>query len=149
MDRIPALSVHQPWGWLICSGEKKIENRSWTTPYRGPLLIHASKSLETINDIRLYQRSIAKQVEGIPDALVRGAIIGLAYLADCQLYDEKKHKSAYAGGPFCWLLQHSVAFRDPIEYKGNVGLFQVPLSLIVPALSQVPRRILNKMRLSR
>ena len=32
------LSVRQPWAHL--TGDKRIENRSWTTPYRGPLLIH-------------------------------------------------------------------------------------------------------------
>jgi hypothetical protein len=36
------LSVRQPYASLICGGIKKIENRSWDTPYRGKLLIHAS-----------------------------------------------------------------------------------------------------------
>lgn len=41
-----ALSVRQPWAWAIISGGKTIENRSWTTPYRGPLLIHAGKAFD-------------------------------------------------------------------------------------------------------
>lgn len=36
------LSVRQPWASLIAWGDKTIEHRSWETPYRGPLLIHAS-----------------------------------------------------------------------------------------------------------
>lgn len=37
------LSVRQPWAFAIARGWKPIENRSWPTDYRGPLLIHASK----------------------------------------------------------------------------------------------------------
>lgn len=37
-----ALSIRHPWAWLIVHAGKDIENRSWYTHYRGPLLIHAS-----------------------------------------------------------------------------------------------------------
>src|SRR6516165_9385512 len=37
-----ALSVRQPFAHLIVTGIKRIENRFWATPYRGPLLIHAA-----------------------------------------------------------------------------------------------------------
>ena len=36
-----ALTLHQPWASLIALGVKTIETRSWSTPYRGPLAIHA------------------------------------------------------------------------------------------------------------
>jgi len=39
-----ALSVRQPWAWLIAHGLKPVENREWETHYRGPVLIHASKT---------------------------------------------------------------------------------------------------------
>lgn len=34
-----ALSVRQPWASLIASGRKTVELRSWSTNYRGPVLI--------------------------------------------------------------------------------------------------------------
>lgn len=37
-----AITVHQPYATLICSGVKSIENRSWSTEYRGRILIHSS-----------------------------------------------------------------------------------------------------------
>lgn len=40
-----ALSIRQPWAWLIVNGFKDIENRSWDTKYRGLVLIHASKGM--------------------------------------------------------------------------------------------------------
>ena len=41
-----ALSIRQPWAWLIVHGHKDIENRTWTTSFRGRLLVHAGKSFD-------------------------------------------------------------------------------------------------------
>ena len=38
-----ALSIMQPWAWLIVNGHKSVENRTWNTNYRGQLLIHAGR----------------------------------------------------------------------------------------------------------
>lgn len=38
-----ALTVWQPWASLVALGKKRIETRSWSTSYRGRLLIHAAK----------------------------------------------------------------------------------------------------------
>lgn len=37
-----ALSLIQPWGWAVARGHKAVENRSWSTNYRGTIAIHAS-----------------------------------------------------------------------------------------------------------
>lgn len=39
------LTLTQPWATLIAAGAKRIETRSWSTDYRGPLAIHAAKGL--------------------------------------------------------------------------------------------------------
>ena len=38
------LSIRQPWASLIVEGFKDVENRSWRTPIRGEIAIHASAS---------------------------------------------------------------------------------------------------------
>ena len=43
------LSILQPWAWAIIHGGKDVENRTWRTAYRGPLLIHASLSRRAYN----------------------------------------------------------------------------------------------------
>jgi len=40
---IKALSIMQPWAWLIVNGHKNIENREWSTKFRGLVAIHAGK----------------------------------------------------------------------------------------------------------
>lgn len=42
-----AISIRQPWAWLIVNGYKDIENRNWDTKYRGQVLIHASSRRPT------------------------------------------------------------------------------------------------------
>ena len=42
-----ALSIRQPWAWLIAEAVKDIENRRWATTYRGVFLIHAGKQFDS------------------------------------------------------------------------------------------------------
>lgn len=46
-----AITLHQPWATLIALGYKTIETRSWSTRYRGPLLIHAAKSPPPVRSV--------------------------------------------------------------------------------------------------
>ena len=41
-----ALSIMQPWAWLIVNGWKDIENRDWRTSHRGGVLVHAGKTID-------------------------------------------------------------------------------------------------------
>jgi hypothetical protein len=54
---IRALSLHQPWASLVALGVKSIETRSWSTKYRGPLAIHAAKTLKGIDALDGEQES--------------------------------------------------------------------------------------------
>ena len=41
---VKSISIRQPWTWAILHAGKRIENRSWHTAYRGPILLHAAKT---------------------------------------------------------------------------------------------------------
>jgi hypothetical protein len=43
--RMKAITLTEPFGTLIAIGAKALETRSWPTRYRGPIAIHAAKSL--------------------------------------------------------------------------------------------------------
>jgi hypothetical protein len=80
------LSIRQPWAWLIASGFKDIENRSWPTNFRGEFLIHAGK----MPDEEMHWGSNRRQIEKLinqpmPDMadFQRGGIIGIAEIYDC------------------------------------------------------------------
>jgi len=40
-----ALSIRQPWAYLIIHAGKDVENREWPTRVRGNILIHAGKTM--------------------------------------------------------------------------------------------------------
>ncbi|NUN66337.1 ASCH domain-containing protein [Pseudanabaena biceps] len=83
-----ALSIRQPWAWLIANGYKGIENRSWNTTYRGEFFIHAAKAMtkkeyqqcQEFMDLVDKERNIL--LPRIYD-LEFGGIIGAATLTAC------------------------------------------------------------------
>lgn len=80
-----ALSIRQPWAWLIVNGFKDIENRVWDTKYRGMVLIHASMGM-TRHQYLLVQAICESMPSShrltLPpfDELERGGIVGYAHI---------------------------------------------------------------------
>ncbi len=111
-----ALSIKQPWAWLITSGQKDIENRSWPTKYRGPILIHAGKQRDReFNDRGLPPINYI----GYKDQI--GGIIGIAEIVDCVT----KSDSPWFFGEYGFVLANA----RPVPFypcKGQLGIFQVP-----------------------
>jgi hypothetical protein len=77
-----ALSVQQPWAWLIVNGYKPVENRDWPTNVRGEIAIHAGKTFDT--DGYLWVRATSPEIP-LPrvEQFEKGGIVGRAVLADC------------------------------------------------------------------
>lgn len=84
-----ALSIMQPWAWLIVNGHKAIENRDWRCHYRGPILIHAGKKVDkdTLQDLRDRWHPVLGTVLPneivAPDHIETGGIVGEAEIVDC------------------------------------------------------------------
>ena len=116
------LSVRQPWAWLIVSGYKDVENRTWRTSYRGPLLIHASQRVDR-EATEYYRREILRAGDEWPDTLVTGAIIGIVTLVDCVTECE----SPWFSGPIGWRLADAGEFLDPIPARGRLGLWEADI----------------------
>lgn len=76
-----ALSFKQPFAWLISNGYLTVDDRTWGTPYRGPLLIHASRGLyEEYYD---YLKSNTHIPLPPKHELGYGGIVGIARLVLC------------------------------------------------------------------
>jgi len=77
-----ALSVRQPWAWLIVNGHKQFENREWqpSNPcrrFRGRVLIHASKGMTDDEYLEAFCVAHENGVMLPPAAeLERGGIVG-------------------------------------------------------------------------
>lgn len=111
-----ALSIKQPWAWAIVSGLKDIENRSWQTPYRGPILIHAGLRDDPAGYAFLSRLGIV-----VPATMQRGGIIGLASIRAISRDDPSQWAI-----PGCWHWRITGAQPLPFQpVKGQLGLFQV------------------------
>lgn len=111
-----ALSVKQPWAWLIVNGRKDIENRTWATKYRGRVLIHASKKVDTgaIHHLTL------KLGVALPSFFETGGIVGEAEIANCVTYSQ----SGWFEGPHGFVMQNA----KPLPFMpclGKLGFFEV------------------------
>lgn len=125
-EGLKAITIRQPWAHLVITGAKDIENRDWSTEYRGPVLIHASKtwsSKEIVSCRRFMEaRGLGKPPE--PGAAAAGAILGVAELVDCV----EDHPSPWFVGKHGFVLRSPLAFERPIKMNGALGLW-TPLGL--------------------
>ena len=127
------LSVRQPWAWAIIHGGKTIENRSRPIAYRGPLVIHASKSRADIGELP----------EAPPeDKLDFGALIGVVDLVDCVPF-AKVCGNRWASGPWCWILANPRPIA-PVQFKGFVSLFNVPSDLVREVTTAIATPVVTK-----
>lgn len=123
-----ALSIRQPWAWLILHAAKDIENRDWQTKFRGRVLVHASKNM-TMDEWGTawdFARGSGASPNAIQAGLTannieRGGIVGSVEIVDCVTRSD----SRWFVGRFGFVL------RDPqpmdfIPMRGRLGFFEVP-----------------------
>lgn len=137
---IRCLSVQQPWNWLIVYGHKDVENREWTTQYRGPLLIHTGKKpaldASWVPTQRFCYSDRIKHLlpQDAPTSfrdVPFGGIVGIATLVDVV----QKSDSPWFCGTYGWIVKDA----SPLPFfplRGMPGLFDVELE---PLLEHIKR----------
>jgi hypothetical protein len=116
-----ALSVRQPYALLIASGDKPIEVRTWSTSYRGPLLICAS--------------AYKVRDEETGDYFPFGVTQAVVDLVDIRPLTKRDLKAAFMPNNFvierelAWVLAHP-RLVEWVPVKGRLHLFDVPDELI-------------------
>jgi hypothetical protein len=119
-----ALTIRQPWAWLLIHGTKNIENRDWYTRVRGPLAIHAAKGmthLEYICAVDFVRHIDPALADCIPKSseLIKGAVIGTMVLRDCVTVSRSK----WFEGKYGFVLDSPEPFLDPVPCRGTLGFW--------------------------
>lgn len=122
-----ALTIRQPWAWAIMSGIKTIENRTWKTPYRGDIIIHAAKGPE----VGMY--GVLPDGTAIPGNLPRGVALGVVELIDILPVEECDPDNPFVIGPWCWVLSRPRPLTQPIACKGALSLWRPPPAILEAA----------------
>lgn len=126
-----ALSIRQPWAWLIVNGLKDVENRTWATPYRGPLLIHAGKTLRPADydAAMLFIEAFVNPdlVHQVPDMgeLPLGGFVGVATLVDCVRASSSPWFTGADTEDGHGFVMDAPLVIDFLPWKGRLGFFNV------------------------
>lgn len=116
-SKMVALSIRQPWAHRIMFEGKDIENRSWLTRFRGPVLIHAGKAVD------------ADDRESVTPDMQRGGIVGMVEIDDCVTDSD----SEWFFGRYGFVLRNPVPLQF-VPCKGALGFFRPdiePIALVV------------------
>ena len=133
-DLNKAISIKQPWAYLICAGIKDVENRTWATKYRGRVYIHASgtswewyKVCNYLTDkmVDVFEK-MGFNGKWLRDLHV-SAIIGHVDIVNCisKARNGKGSDSIWAE-PDCfhWILRNPVLFDKPIfNVRGKLSFW--------------------------
>src|SRR5579864_5186030 len=148
-----AITLTQPWATLVAEGVKRIETRSWSTSYRGPIAIHAAKGW-TASDraftLELVRRGLLRDHTDFLAYPPRGSVVAVANLVDVfrtehcddaapswwyrpaaiptRLFIPPREREVgdFAPGRFAWLLADVEALEQPRPARGALGLWEWP-----------------------
>lgn len=115
-----AVSIMQPWAWLVVNGHKPVDNRREPHPHRGPVLIHAGLKFDQAG----YElvRDCYPEIEmPRPEDFPKGGIVGVASIVDCIT----RMNSSWFHGPFGFLLEDARPL-PLVPFRGQLGFFHVP-----------------------
>lgn len=147
------ISVWQPYATLIAIGAKCFETRGWSTPYRGPIAIHAAKSTESLENLADHLKMArwtggpiaADTYPAYVLAAIRahytqpftirdfplGKVLCICELIECwptaklttQLSRQERAFGDFGPDRFGWELKVVELFDQPIAVKGNQGIW--------------------------
>ncbi|MFA6889897.1 MAG: ASCH domain-containing protein [Bacilli bacterium] len=131
-----AITIKEPWLWLILNKGKDVENRTWSTNYRGRLYLHSSKSFDynALKKLWKIDSELCREVVDFFEVEYNkktntakvnnfasfGKILGFVELVDCV----KGYSSPWAEtGLYHWVLKNPQLSKEEIECKGKLGVW--------------------------
>lgn len=159
--RWPVLTVRNPWAWAIAYAGKSPENRGWYMAYRGPLWIHAGARSRwdpagagSPGVQAAWRRHFEDRGQAVPelrrntDRMPFGAVAALVRVTGCHHADECTRPGpaprAWSrctpwaiGGQFHIELAEAQPLAEPLECRGNLGLWRLPPEIERAALGQL------------
>lgn len=145
------ISMWEPWASLVAFDMKRFETRSWSTSYRGPLVIQAAKkwtgALKKIAADPVFSHCLkvggGVELPSLDLAKTLGHLLCVVELVDVHKTENTNHLidgmerqfGDYAPGRFAWEFRE-VRKLNPVPFKGSQGFFFVPDSVLRGKYSQ-------------
>jgi hypothetical protein len=137
-----ALSIRQPWLFLILNGYKDMEIRTINVKFRGMFGLHASKQFDHAGYSHLKENYYDFFQNFRDDYFKTGGIVGVANLWNIMKFKDKAQFHIFKGRHLndpdqynnrmkAYVLQDIHMIKEPIPYKGQLGLFKLEKPLVV------------------
>lgn len=133
-----ALTIQQPWASLVATGVKKYETRCWSPPEKmlgEQIVIHAGSGFEKTAP-HLVPLIPGLSNENLFELMPIGAIIAVVRIAfvwqatEAIISHEERALGNYTAGNYAWRLTDLQKLPEPIPFKGQQGLWDVPRETI-------------------
>jgi len=125
-----AITLHQPWATLVAIGSKQFETRSWKTPYRGLIAIHASKNR---GHLKWLKGSLLGSYLRKAGELPLGCVVAIARLTTIYTTESaldryiisplERELGDYSPGRFAWRLD-DIKPVVSVAAKGALGIWE-------------------------
>lgn len=131
--------MHQPWASLLVYGIKRVEGRSWPSPIKGRLWIHAASKVpdeSTIKAMEYFYKEIYA-LNGItdikfPEHYPVSRLLGCVEVVGCLTRDELACWEMVPEGvrleaqtDYCWLCERPQKLLIPFEMRGYQGVYNL------------------------
>lgn len=126
-----AISLWQPWASAMAAGVKRNETRSWSTDYRGELLICSAKRMPSREELAAMDVETYKAAMAMP----YGFGLCVVDLLRCvrterveyyrPLSEAERSLGDYTPGRFAWITDNCRKLRNPVPIRGRQGLFSL------------------------
>jgi hypothetical protein len=132
---VKAITLRQPWAWLVAAGIKRIENRGWLPSEPGWIAIHAGHGLDKDEMDSVRARLTPAELEAFEIAVSRGfprgGIVAVAFTAGfiTEACDAPLGQSRWFSGPNGWVLER-VQMVDFIPCRGALMLWTPPPAVV-------------------
>jgi hypothetical protein len=143
---IKAISLWEPWASLVARGVRRHDTRTWATEYRGPLAIHAAKTLSLAGaPARLCASALGYDWW---DTRPLGCVVAVAVLKDCKpahkldldtLTRADREGADFGWGRFAFEFTDVRPLRQPIPLAGRQALFNWTAPADLESLLGAPR----------
>lgn len=123
-----ALSIQQPWAWLIVNGYKDIENRDWLKRYPSRILVHTGQKFDLDADraLRAGRHPVGRGI--VLDPAIQaaycaahvptGGLVGMVDIIGVQ----EEHDSQWFVGEYGYILANAKTLPF-LPWKGVLGFF--------------------------
>lgn len=148
-DNGMCLSMHQPWASMLVMGIKIHEGRTWYTPHRGCLWIHAASKVPDSNEVIVIENS-HRSLKGnehavFPEQYPVSSLLGCVIVTDC--LEQEEYRQIYPDGeslsPYVLICENPMELLIKFPMKGKHKIFPLD-SQIHHAAKKTLRKYVGK-----